>query len=637
MLIATAGHVDHGKSALVRALTGVDTDRLPEERERGLSIELGFAYRDFDGARVGFVDVPGHERFVRTMVAGIMATDAVLLVVAADDGVMPQTREHVAILDLLDLHRGLVVVSKTDAVSAERIAEVREQIAALLAPTGLSGLPVFEASAVRGDGIEALRRSIGDLASASGRPSPSGGFRLAVDRSFSLTGAGTVVTGAVYSGRIATGADVHLLPAGKRLRLRGLRVQDRDAESAAAGDRAALNIAGVESGSIGRGDWIVGEQDVAISERIDVRLRSLPDLPEALGHWLPVHVHLGAADITGRLSVTSERTVDPGSTVHVQLVLDEAMPCAWGDPFILRDQSARRTLAGGHVVEPFGQRRGRNRPERIAAIEAFDTPDHAAALVGLATHTPEGVPLSRFAASRNLTDAELADLAETTRGIVIVGGIGGAAYAPKHLDDLSAGVVEALNTWHANHPDLLGATAEQLAGRLRPRLPAARIGDLLAEMAGRGTVSRRGGAWHMPDHEARPTPADAELWQRLLPAYEAAGRRPPRLHELADEFGIRVGEIEDFLTRMAGFGLVVRVSRNRFFRPETLRELGEIAQRLAVDGERRFDAADFRDASGIGRNLTIELLEFFDRTGLTRRTGDRRELRREPAELFGSG
>ena len=386
MLIATAGHVDHGKTVLVKALTGVDTDRLPEEKARGLSIDLGFAYHTRpDGGVLGFVDVPGHERFIRNMLAGVAAIDYALLVVAVDDGPMPQTREHLAILDLLGVSAGAVVVTKVDLSDDSRVAAVTGRIEKLVEGTGLEGAPVFPVSALSGAGMAALHEHLTGLAAErrAARVRTGARFRLAVDRCFTVRGAGVVVTGAVFSGEVAVGDRLVLAPAGTGVRVRRIHAQSRPAERGTPGERCAINLAGTELGrtDIRRGDWLTGEPSPGVSQRFDAELRVLASEERPLSHWTPVHVHAGAASLTGRVAVLEGRSIAPGQQGLVQVVVDQPFVGVRGDRFILRDQSARRTVAGGAVLDPAGAIRGRARPERITALRAFaaHAPDRALA------------------------------------------------------------------------------------------------------------------------------------------------------------------------------------------------------------------------------------------------------------------
>ncbi|MBT7758081.1 MAG: selenocysteine-specific translation elongation factor, partial [Rhodospirillaceae bacterium] len=367
MIIATAGHVDHGKTTLVRALTGVDTDRLPEEKKRGLTIDIGFAYQDIGGdgdtgagigtgTVMGFVDVPGHERFVKNMLAGVASIDFALLVVAADDGVMPQTVEHLAILGLLGIKQGAVAITKIDRVDPDRIEAVAEEIEAILAPTFLAGCPLFPVSGEIGTGMAALQQHLEAAARGHAERAVQGNFRLSIDRAFTVPGAGLIVTGAVFSGQVAVGDRLILASQdraeGIEARVRGLRALDREAEVGRAGQRCAINIAGADlhQSVVSRGDWLLAAPIFLPVRKFDARVRVLDSEAKPLAHWTPVHLHLAAADITGRIAVLGERRIMPGEDALAQLVLDAPIGALFGDRFILRDQSAQRTLAGGVVI-----------------------------------------------------------------------------------------------------------------------------------------------------------------------------------------------------------------------------------------------------------------------------------------------
>ena len=380
MIIATAGHIDHGKTALIKALTGVDADRLPEEKKRGITVDLGFAYsRDAHGRSLGFVDVPGHERLVRTMLAGATGVDFVILVVAADDGIMPQTREHLAILDLLGISRGVVALTKIDKVAPERVGAVMAEVHALLAGSPLAEAAILPLSAHSGDGMDALTAALAEAAADTCSREGSGRFRLAIDRAFTLAGTGLVVTGTVHAGRVAAGDRLLLAPRGREIRVRGLRAQNEVAEAGNVGQRCALNIAGprVEKADIARGDWICDAAIAAPTSRADVRLRVLPSEARPLRHWMPVHVHIGSADISGRVVLLEGGSLAPGESALGQLVLDQPDGRAAGDRFVLRDQSAQRTIGGGRVIDPRPPLRNARRPERLGFLRASTRPTTA--------------------------------------------------------------------------------------------------------------------------------------------------------------------------------------------------------------------------------------------------------------------
>ena len=353
MIIGTAGHIDHGKTALVRVLTGVDADRLPEEKARGITIDIGFAYQAISGAEsLGFVDVPGHERFVHNMLAGAIGIDYVLLVVAADDGPMPQTREHLQILDLLELRRGIVALSKADLVPPERLGEVFGQMRALLSETGLADVDILPVSSVTGTGIAELGSRLRAAAASLPRRPAAGRFRLAVDRSFTLAGVGTVVTGTVFAGEVSIGDRLLLSPSGIEARVRGIHAQNEAAERGRAGQRCAVNIAGpqIDKDKILRGDWLVDPAAHDPTDRLDARLRLLLSETRPLRHWTPVHLHVGAAHVSARVALLDVEALPPGATALAQIVTDRPIGALRGDKLILRDQSAQRTIGGGLVA-----------------------------------------------------------------------------------------------------------------------------------------------------------------------------------------------------------------------------------------------------------------------------------------------
>lgn len=488
MIVATGGHVNHGKTALVRALTGADTDRLPEERRRGMTIDLGFAYRRSPaGHAIGIVDVPGDERFVRNMLAGVVGIDFILLVIAADDGPMPQTREHLAIVDLLDVHHGAVAISKIDRVPAARVQEVGVEVEALLAPTALADAPLFPLSAWTGEGVAELTAAIDRAARAFGDRPATGHFRLCVDRSFHLAGAGLVVTGTATSGEIAAGERVHAVVAGVEARVRSIRAHGVPATHGRAGQRLALNLAGAAaSTAIARGDWVMAGAETPAVTRLDARLRVLPE--QTLQHWTPVHVHIGAADVSGRVAVLGAGSVAPGASALVQLVLQRPVGALHGDRFIVRDQSARRTLGGGVVIDAFPPRPGRARPERLGDLVAMESEEHDAALAELAARAKAGIDLAWFAADRNLTT-------NGTERLLARSGLkraGKWAFSATVWADLRRGLVAALKGWHEQAVDGAGMPVARLQEQGVVQLPEAVIAVLVGELAREGTIERDG-------------------------------------------------------------------------------------------------------------------------------------------------
>ena len=405
MIIGTAGHIDHGKTSLVRALTGVDTDRLKEEKARGISIDLGFAYLPAsDGSVLGFIDVPGHEKFVHNMLAGATGIDFVLLVIAADDGVMPQTREHLAIVDLLGIERGLVALTKIDLVPPSRRAEVVNEIKQELDATGLARADIIPVSTVTGEGIDDLRQQIVDAARSVQARNGRGRFRLAVDRSFTLAGTGTVVTGTVLSGSVAVGDQVIVTPSGLTARVRSIHAQNRSAGSGQAGDRCALNLAGdgITKDVVVRGDMIFDPALHAPSDRIDATLKLLSTETKPVSQWMPVRLHHAAAETGARIVLLGEAPIAPGGEGLIQLVLDQPMAAAAGDRFVLRDTTAQRTIGGGKFLDLRAPARKRRTPDRLAQLAAHALAEPQAAFSALLERPPFFVDLSAFARDRAL-------------------------------------------------------------------------------------------------------------------------------------------------------------------------------------------------------------------------------------------
>jgi selenocysteine-specific elongation factor len=638
VIVATAGHVDHGKTALVKALTGIDTDRLPEEKRRAMTIDLGFAYLPLAaGATIGFIDVPGHERFIRNMLCGVAGIDFVLLIVAADDGPMPQTREHLAIVDLLGVRRGAVALTKTDRVPPERAGAVAVAVAALLTGTSVAGAPVFPVSSVTGAGVPALKAHLAAAAAALERRRAGGNFRLAVDRCFTLAGAGLVVTGTVHAGIVAVGDRVTLVPGGQEARVRSIHAQNARAAVGRAGERCALNLAAttLAHGDIHRGDWIVGAAAPATA-KIDAMLRVVASEARKLAHWTPVHVHLGAAEATGRVAMLEGAAIAPGEKGLVQLVLDRPIGAVWGDGVIVRDQSAQRTIGGGRVIDVFAPPRGRARPARLAWLKAMALEDEAAALTALLADAAGGLDLARFAANRNLTPGEAAALQARVAMIAVATEAGAVGFAPARWAQLKEEALAALAAWHRRAADSAGPALERLWAGTTLRLPHDLTPALATELAREGKLVREGATLRLPTHAARLDGADAALWKRTAPLLEREPLRPPAVHDLAAALGEDPRRLESFLVRATRLGLVVRASKHRFFRPAALRHLGAVAEELAAaNGARAVTAAAFRDRAGIGRNSAIELLEFFDRIRFTRRIGDAHVIERSAAEMFG--
>ena len=628
MIIGTAGHIDHGKTALVKALTGIDADRLKEEKARGITIDLGYAYTPLpNGDILGFVDVPGHERFIHNMLAGATGIEFALLVVAADDGPMPQTVEHLRILDLLGMARGAVALAKIDLVSPERVAEAALEIADLLDGTSLADAPVFPVAAVTGAGVMELRAHLEAIAATVGAKAIRGGFRLAVDRVFSVAGAGTVVTGSVFSGQVGIGDRLILSPSGRPVRVRGIHAQNRPARAGYAGQRCALNLADVETSEIRRGDWVLAPALHRPAWRLDARLKLLAGEDRPLRHWTPVHVHLGADHVTGRVALLGDEPLQPGESAYAQLVLDRLIGAVNGDRCILRDASAQRTLAGGRVLDAPAPSRGRRTPARLAVLAALEREEPAERLRALLEVSPLGVDLISFAANANLASPEI-DALGVALSLRCVEGTHPLGFLPEHWERLKQAVVDSLRKEHEEVPDSPGLNAEQLRLRTAPRLDRTAFAGILAECLEHGICARDGSWWHLPGHAITLSEADQALWNRISPRLAEQPFQPPRVRDLARAEALEEAAARKLLQRVARTGQVYKVAHDHYFERAAVAELAAIVRSLAdAHPDGAVLASEFRDRIGTGRKLAIHILEFFDRVGLTRRIRDQHRPR----------
>ena len=612
MIVTLAGHVDHGKTSLVKAITGVDTDTLREERQRGLTIDLGFAYaadgKD-SGDVLGFVDVPGHHRFIHNMVAGIAARQYALLTVAADDGPMPQSREHLQILELTGLRQGVVALTKCDRVSPERIVEAERETRALLAGTFLEDARIFQTSAQTGFGVSELTQALWAAHRTQQRDAPERRFRLAVDRAFIVRGSGLVVTGTVHSGHIVRNQEVSVFPTGEKARVRGIRAQDQAVDTARAGDRTALNLAGIDAQAISRGCWLT-ETRSPLHRNFAVDLRVVEDFPRPVKHWLPVHVYHATTHSTAHLALLRPGRLQPGHRADVELVTDEPLYARHGDPVVVRDQGLDRTLGGGPVLTDLPATSRRRRPQRLARIAAFKQDDPKRTLEALIDLGPlETEPLEyTLGLPANRLEALLGDLNADRRGTAMVG--------RPLWTSWRAAALEFIEGYQAANPDRTGARPNQMPSAI----PAAYRLELLNELVAEKALGVTAGAYHPPRHVASLPEAERALLDRVQPLLDVD--QAPSVGDLAKELHMPIAVLDRGLKGLARRGLLVQVSAKRFYPPQRLKRIAGYVSDLAGRGP--FTVRNFRDATGIGRTIVIEVLEYFDGRGFTRRTGDTR-------------
>ncbi len=627
MIVGTAGHIDHGKTALVKALTGVDADRLKEEKARGITIDLGYAYSDLgDGRQLGFVDVPGHERFVHNMLAGATGIDAALLVVSAAEGIKPQTVEHLQIVDLLGLDRGIVAVTKADLADDDQILERMAEIETLLASTSLKGAEIVPVSALTGQGVDELKAKL--LALGESGKGATGFARLAVDRCFVLAGAGVVVTGTVHAGEIRVDDRLLLTPSGLEARVRSLHAQNRPAQVGRAGERCALNLTGprLSKDAIGRGDWVVSPELHAPTDRPDVRLHVLASEGQPLKHWSPVHVHLGSAHVMGRVALLEGDRLAPGDTALAQLVLEDKIGALAGDRVILRDPSATRTIAGAAVIDPLGPPRNRRSQRRLAELAALSEAD-ADVLPKLLRLESGFVETGRFGQSRNLRPVDVDRLLQAAGGAKLEGfGLLAGTLAEARKD-----IVETLAAHHTSKPDAPGLQPERLRVGLRKRWPAPVFKALLDQEIRAKTVMVDGPFLRLPGHSLTLGTRDEALWQKISAELVRERFKPPRVRDFATAHAVPEAEMRRLLQRLAKVGRVVEVAPDQYFLRPTVAEMIGIAHGFGHD----FSAAEFRDKLDNGRKVAILILEFFDRHGITIRRGDLRRTVPQKLAQFG--
>jgi selenocysteine-specific elongation factor len=631
-IIGTAGHIDHGKTALVRALTGQETDRLKEERERGISIDLGFAYFTLpDGTRAGLVDVPGHERFIRNMLAGAHGIDLVLFTVAADDGVMPQSEEHLDILHLLGTARGIFVITKADLADERRLAEVRDEIELLADGTVMAGAPVIAVSSITGAGIDELRAEIIRQLEGFEARRPTGLFRLPLDRAFVIKGHGTVVTGTAMGATVKIGDRLRVLPGGGEVRVRAIQVHSEPVESAGRCQRVALNLSGAERIELKRGDVLANARLTMVTNRLDAWLEVRPAAKRALKSNERVRFFTGTSETMARLIV-----LEPDGNIPVkrgglaQLVFNEPMVALAGDRFVIRDETSRRTLGGGRVLNPYGRRSRRPLERYRERLTTLRDQSGAAAIEAL-INLQDNFAVTALDAALML-NAPLADvhaaLADNRFVKLSLGDEEGYTTRSK-WDDLKNYAATTLKAHHENEPLSPGLEMEALRARLPYEVAARNFRALIDRLSRESEIVREESILRLKSHRVELGGEDSKLGARAAEKLAAAGFQPPELKQLAAELGLPasdLGKLRTLLVAMEREGRVVKIATDLYF---DRARFDEARARLLKHFERspEVSAAVYRDLLGASRKFAIALLDFFDHGGVTTRVGDLRRLR----------
>jgi selenocysteine-specific elongation factor len=573
------------------------------------------------------------------MLAGATGIDFVLLVVAADDGVMPQTLEHLAIVDLLGIRHGMVALTKADLADAARRAEVTAEIAETLSGTALAGAEIIPVSPVSGEGTDALRTGLFNAAAVHGARAASGRFRLAVDRSFTLAGAGTIVTGTVLSGALSVGDRVMVSPAGLSARVRSIHAQNRPTERGQAGERCALNLVGedINRETITRGDVVLDPELNAPTNRIDAALRVLAGERRPVAHWLPVRLHHAAAEVGARVALLQDGPIAPGGEGRVQLVLDAPLAAAVGDRFVLRDTSAQRTIGGGRFLDLRAPARRRSTPERKAQINAHALEDPQPALAVLLACAPHYVDLSSFARDRALAATEMGKIVAGLKIVTLPVADARLGISETTARDQKTTIISALGAFHRDHAEAPGLDIEQLRRTVAPRLPAQAFRALLQIFAETRALSVEGAAVRLPTHSVQLRPQDEKLFARIMPMLSGTDRfRPPRVRDIATTLAIPEQQVRALCKQLAKLGRLDEVAPDHFFLRTTVVEIAHMLPGLAAaapGGE--FSAAQLRDLLDNGRKVAIQILEFFDRHGVTARRSDLRRINAQRINLFG--
>jgi len=632
LILGTAGHIDHGKTALVKALTGIDTDRLKEEKARGITIELGFAHLELPGGiRFGIVDVPGHEKFVRTMVAGVGGMDLVMLVIAADEGIMPQTREHLDILCLLGVKSGLVALTKCDLVDEEWLGLVSAEMREFTSGSFLEQAPLIPVSARSGQGIDKLKTELGRLAQLASEKRREGSFRLPVDRVFTMPGFGTIATGTLLSGEIAVGDEIELLPSGHEGRVRGIQAHGAKVEKGLAGQRLAVNLQGIDLDQARRGDVVTPRGVFSTTRVVDVALDHLASAPRPLKHRATLRLHSATYETPAQVILLDRDLLQPGESAHVQLRLREAVLLLSGDSYILRVPSPAATLGGGIVLDPFPPRRRRRTSEALQLLEALACGDRrrsVALLIGCSLLS--GIDFDELALRSGLPakalEAVLADLLsggevlQMTREPRIF-------LSRTAFEELEEGLMGELSAYLAANPLKQGMGKEELKTRLPKRCESRFFTPLLATLERKGKVRSDRDIVMPQGGTARQDPSAGGPGNRILAFLQEKGIEAPTVKEIGERFSCDEKVVRDNLALLVRGGAVLRISNELFYDAATLDGLREkLLAKLREQGG--ITPAEFRELTGLSRKFLIPLLEYFDSEKLTIRVGEKRVLRR---------
>lgn len=623
--IGTAGHVDHGKTALVKALTGIDTDRLKEEKERGLTIDLGFASLVLpNGESVGIVDVPGHERFIKNMLAGAGGVDAVLLVVAADESVMPQTVEHLDILQLLEVKRGVAALTKADLVDSDWVEFVKEDIRKALSGTFLADAPIIPVSSTTGEGLPELLAALQDVCEGIEPRDASGAFRVPVDRVFTLTGFGTIVTGTLVAGTVTVGDAIEVLPSGLRSRARQLQVYGHKVESASAGTRVAMNLGGLEVADLDRGDICATPDTLKPSSILDLRLTLLKRAPKPLKNAARVRLHVGTAELLGRLALLDRDELKPGEQTYAQFRSEVPTAAARGDRFVIRSYSPMITIGGGVIIDPVARKHRRFDPSVIAALDTSTRGSPEELIEQILKGSAAGMTAAELSKTSGIADVQEPLDSLKQKGLLIE--LAGARLIHSHMFSQHASRIrDSLARFHARNPLKQGMPKEELRNTAAKVFDTRSFTVLLAHLEKIGEVTTSGTAVHLPDHRVELSAQQQAAADRLLAELQKAGLSVPSCDGLLQKSGLPPAQAKEVLDLLVQRDEVVKVAEDLYFHRATVEQAERMLRDyLAQHG--KITISQFRDLTGSTRKYILPLLEYFDSRKITRRLGDERVL-----------
>jgi len=637
IILGTAGHVDHGKTSLIRALTGIETDRLKEEKKRGITIELGFAHLDLPcGHRLGIVDVPGHEKFIRNMVAGAAGMDLVAFIIAADEGIMPQTVEHFEICRLLGVRDGLIILTKKDMVEEEWLEMVAEEVREFFQDSFLAQAPLLSVSSVTGEGLDQVVEALDEKVRNMDFQEEFGPFRLAVDRVFSMKGFGTVITGTSLSGRVSTGEELMFYPGGLTARIRGIQVHGREVETVEAGHRTAINLQGIEKEDIHRGDMAATPGSMMPSIRLDARLHHLASAGRDLKNRAPVRVHLGTREILGRVILMDRDTVPPGQDADIQLLLQEPVAAWPGDRYVIRSYSPISTIGGGTIVNnapPKRKRtleRDRARNREIFRLYRQGSPEEKL-LFFLEEAGYRGIGEGELATRIGVFGKKLKKLLQqpvSSGRITVIDSETRRMVAGTVLERLTGTICDTLESFHRENPLKTGVAKEELRSSLRAAVDQKLFNYALNQLLRKGLLEQDGSEVRLAGHKVRLQVDEKAMQTKISSLYREAGLRPPNTKDVLVRFGeFPPEQIRQVIDLLIQKGELVKVNESLTFDARALERLkDEVEQFIRREGE--IDAPRFKELTGLTRKFSIPLLEYFDKIKLTIRIGDKRVLRK---------